>query len=32
MSTQPEYDYTKEGKSVLKGYRAVRQVQVIDGG
>lgn len=28
ISTQPEYDYTKEGKSVLKGYRAVRQVQV----
>jgi len=28
LSTQPEYDYTKEGKSVLKGYRAVRQVQV----
>nr|MBA2816217.1 Arginine exporter protein ArgO [Candidatus Pantoea persica] len=27
LSTQPEYDYTKEGKSVLKGYRAVRQVQ-----
>lgn len=28
LSTQPEYDYTKDGKSVLKGYRAVRQVQV----
>jgi len=28
LRTQPEYDYTKEGKSVLKGYRAVRQVQV----
>ena len=28
LSTQPEYDYTKEGKSVLKGYRAVRQVEV----
>ncbi|MBE5253589.1 MAG: oxidative stress defense protein [Enterobacterales bacterium endosymbiont of Blomia tropicalis] len=28
LSTQPEYDYTKEGKSVLKGYRAVREVQV----
>lgn len=28
LSTQPEYDYTKEGKSILKGYRAVRQVQV----
>lgn len=28
LRTQPEYDYTKEGKAVLKGYRAVRQVQV----
>lgn len=28
LRTQPEYDYTKDGKSVLKGYRAVRQVQV----
>lgn len=28
LRTQPEYDYTKEGKSVLKGYRAVRQVKV----
>ncbi|NIF23166.1 MULTISPECIES: oxidative stress defense protein [Pantoea] len=28
LSTQPEYDYTKEGSAVLKGYRAVRQVQV----
>lgn len=28
LRTQPEYDYTKEGKSILKGYRAVRQVQV----
>ncbi len=28
LRTQPEYDYTKEGKSVLKGYRAVRQVEV----
>lgn len=28
LSTQPEYDYPKDGKSVLKGYRAVRQVRV----
>ncbi|CAO97856.1 Putative exported protein [Erwinia tasmaniensis Et1/99] len=28
LRTQPEYDYQKDGKSVLKGYRAVRQVQV----
>ncbi|RWR01692.1 hypothetical protein ED28_11730 [[Pantoea] beijingensis] len=28
LRTQPEYDYTKEGKSILKGYRAVRQVEV----
>ena len=28
LHTQPEYDYLKDGKSVLKGYRAVRQVQV----
>ncbi|MEM6162308.1 oxidative stress defense protein [Erwinia sp. P6884] len=28
LRTQPEYDYLKDGKSVLKGYRAVRQVQV----
>ncbi|MCZ4060281.1 oxidative stress defense protein [Pantoea sp. LMR881] len=28
LSTQPQYDYTKEGKSILKGYRAVREVQV----
>lgn len=28
LTTQPEYDYTKDGKSQLKGYRAVRQVQV----
>ncbi|MCX8966262.1 oxidative stress defense protein [Erwinia psidii] len=29
LRTQPEYDYLKDGKSQLKGYRAVRQVQVI---
>lgn len=29
LTTQPEYDYQKNGQSVLKGYRAVRQVQVI---
>lgn len=29
LSTQPEYDYLKDGKSELKGYRADRQVQVI---
>lgn len=28
LDTQPEYDYQKNGKTVLKGYRAVRQVQV----
>lgn len=28
LRTQPEYDYLKDGKSELKGYRAVRQVQV----
>lgn len=28
LRTQPEYDYLKDGKSVLKGYQAVRQVQV----
>ena len=28
LRTQPEYDYLKDGKSQLKGYRAVRQVQV----
>lgn len=28
LSTQPEYDYLKDGKSELKGYRADRQVQV----
>lgn len=28
LRTQPEYDYLKTGGSVLKGYRAVRQVQV----
>lgn len=28
LRTLPEYDYLKDGKSVLKGYRAVRQVQV----
>lgn len=28
IRTQPEYDYLKDGKSVLKGYRATRQVQV----
>ena len=28
LRTQPEYDYLKTGESVLKGYRAVRQVQV----
>ncbi|MXP49704.1 oxidative stress defense protein [Pantoea sp. Eser] len=30
LSTQPEYDYTKEGKSVLKGYRAVRQLDKLN--
>ncbi|MFT4464251.1 MAG: oxidative stress defense protein [Sodalis sp. (in: enterobacteria)] len=28
LRTQPEYDYLKTGESVLKGYKAVRQVQV----
>ncbi|AJI84168.1 oxidative stress defense protein [Yersinia enterocolitica] len=28
IRTQPEYDYQKTGEAVLKGYRAVRQVQV----
>ncbi len=28
LGTQPEYDYPKTGTTVLKGYRAVRQVQV----
>ncbi|MGM3174442.1 oxidative stress defense protein [Dickeya lacustris] len=28
LRTQPEYDYLKNGSSVLKGYRAVRQVEV----
>lgn len=28
LRTQPEYDYLKDGKAVLKGYQAVRQVQV----
>lgn len=28
IRTQPEYDYQKSGEAVLKGYRAVRQVQV----
>ena len=28
LRTQPEYDYLKDGTSQLKGYRAVRQVQV----
>ncbi|AKA38193.1 oxidative stress defense protein [Yersinia ruckeri] len=28
LRTQPEYDYKKTGEAVLKGYRAVRQVQV----
>ncbi|RAP72321.1 hypothetical protein ACZ87_00787 [Candidatus Erwinia dacicola] len=28
LRIQPEYDYAKDGKSVLKGYSAVRQVQV----
>jgi uncharacterized protein YggE len=28
LDTQPEYDYPKTGGTVLKGYRAVRQVQV----
>src|SRR5437870_13728736 len=28
LSTQPEYNYQKTGAAELKGYRAVRQVQV----
>ena len=28
LSTQPEYEYLREGKTQLKGYRAVRQVEV----
>lgn len=28
LSTQPEYEYLKDGKSQIKGYRAVRQVEV----
>lgn len=28
LRTQPEYNYLKDGSSQLKGYRAVRQVQV----
>ncbi len=28
LRTQPEYNYLKDGTSQLKGYRAVRQVQV----
>ena len=28
LSTQPEYDYQKTGATVLKAYRAVRQLQV----
>ena len=28
LRTQPEYNYLKDGSSVLKGYRAVREVQV----
>ncbi len=28
LRTQPEYDFLKTGESVLKGYKAVRQVQV----
>lgn len=28
LRTQPEYDYLKTGESQLKGYQAVRQVQV----
>lgn len=29
LRTQPEYEYLKDGKAQLTGYRAVRQVQVI---
>ncbi|WP_058911060.1 oxidative stress defense protein [Entomohabitans teleogrylli] len=28
LRTQPEYDYLKDGKTQLKGYRAVRSVEV----
>ena len=28
LRTHPEYDFTKEGRSVFKGHRAVRQVSV----
>lgn len=28
LRTQPDYDYTKEGKAQLKGYKAVRNVMV----
>ncbi|NIF34231.1 oxidative stress defense protein [Enterobacter sp. Cy-643] len=28
LRTQPEYDYLKDGKTQLKGYRAVREVEV----
>ena len=28
LRTQPEYEYLKDGKTQLKGYRAVRQVEV----
>lgn len=28
LSTQPEYDYQKTSTAILKGYRAVRQVQI----
>ncbi|NDJ56450.1 oxidative stress defense protein [Enterobacteriaceae bacterium 4M9] len=28
LRTQPEYDYLKDGKSQLKGYRAIRSVEV----
>lgn len=29
IKTHPEYDYLKNGQNVLKGYRAVRQVQIV---
>ncbi|BGI53191.1 MAG: oxidative stress defense protein [Candidatus Hamiltonella defensa (Ceratovacuna japonica)] len=28
LITEPEYDYQKEGKTLLKGYRAIREVKV----
>lgn len=28
LRTQPEYDYKKTGETILKGYRAIRQVEV----